>query len=170
MFVTLVSAENYTSFSHNNIYQVTENRKLVGAERKFVSFIKEYGKEYNTKEEYVRRLAIFARNLVRAAEHQALDPTAVHGVTPFMDLSPEEFETRFTGLRPSRSGRGAGDGFMNSEGIRPEAPRLDVRGLPKSFDWREKGAVTDVKMQVYHYFRFVLVVILVTSLICTLYF
>ncbi|XP_010688493.1 probable cysteine protease RD19D [Beta vulgaris subsp. vulgaris] len=147
MFVTLVSAENYTSFSHNNIYQVTENRKLVGAERKFVSFIKEYGKEYNTKEEYVRRLAIFARNLVRAAEHQALDPTAVHGVTPFMDLSPEEFETRFTGLRPSRSGRGAGDGFMNSEGLRPEAPRLDVRGLPKSFDWREKGAVTDVKMQ-----------------------
>ncbi|KAF7124691.1 hypothetical protein RHSIM_Rhsim12G0119400 [Rhododendron simsii] len=39
------------------------------------------GKEYWTREEYVRRLWIFAKNLVRAAEHQALDPIAVHGVT-----------------------------------------------------------------------------------------
>lgn len=144
-FIPLVIGQNY-NISYNNIYQVTDNRKLVGAERKFVSFMREYGKEYSTREEYVRRLAIFARNLVRAAEHQALDPTATHGVTPFMDLSPEEFETAFMGLKPNRDGRG-GWGAMNNGGPGAVAPRMDVRGLPKSFDWREKGAVTDVKMQ-----------------------
>ncbi|CAO2841749.1 unnamed protein product [Amaranthus hypochondriacus] len=106
--------------------------------------MREYGKEYSSREEYVKRLAIFARNLVRAADHQALDPTAIHGVTPFMDLSPKEFEMTFMGLRPDSGG----DGLVNGEKLGPhEAPRLDVRGLPNSFDWREKGAVTDVKTQ-----------------------
>ncbi|KAL2927386.1 putative cysteine protease RD19D [Bienertia sinuspersici] len=137
----IVSGENnQTTISHNNIYQVVENRKLIGVERKFVSFIKEYGKEYTTREEYVRRMAIFAGNLVRAAEHQALDPTAVHGVTPYMDLDPEEFEMMFTGLKPGTSG--SGGGLRNGDSARAEAPRLDVRGLPRSFDWREKGAGT----------------------------
>lgn len=144
-FLPIVRANNYSTITHNNIYKVTENRKLVGAERKFVSFMREYGKEYSSREEYVKRLAIFARNLVRAADHQALDPTAIHGVTPFMDLSPKEFEMTFMGLRPDSGG----DGLVNGEKLGPhEAPRLDVRGLPNSFDWREKGAVTDVKTQV----------------------
>ncbi|KAH9617997.1 hypothetical protein KSS87_022342 [Heliosperma pusillum] len=133
--VTRVTSQNYTN---NKIYQVTENRnKLIGAsERKFVSFIREHGKSYGTREEYVHRLGIFTKNLVRAAEHQALDPSANHGVTPFMDLSPEEFQAMFTGLNTG------GRVFRFRE-----AARLDVTGLPPSFDWREKGAVTHVKMQ-----------------------
>jgi len=127
------------------IYEVTGNRKLVGAERRFVRFMREYGKEYSSREEYAHRLGVFARNLVKAAEHQALDPTAVHGVTPFMDLTQEEFESMYLGLRPGNEARepvnGLGSGFE-------EAPRLDVSGLHESFDWREEGAVTDVKMQV----------------------
>lgn len=133
--VIVVSAEKLPS--NNNIYQVTENRNLVGVEGKFVSFIKEHGKSYATREEYVRRLGIFTKNLARAVEHQALDPSAKHGVTPFMDLDEEEFEALFTGLK---------GGFRDS-GLGGEAKRLDVKGLPKSFDWRDKGAVTDVKMQ-----------------------
>ncbi|XP_021725065.1 probable cysteine protease RD19D [Chenopodium quinoa] len=144
-YIAVVKAQNYSNSHNNYIYQVTEDRNLVGVEGKFVSFMREHGKEYSTREEYVKRLAIFSKNLVRAAEHQVLDPSAVHGVTPFMDLSPEEFETAFMGLKPNfdhHSGWGA-----NGASADAVAPRLDVRGLPKSFDWREKGAVTDVKMQ-----------------------
>ncbi|KAL9242276.1 hypothetical protein vseg_016293 [Gypsophila vaccaria] len=100
--------------------------------------MQEHGKSYSTREEYVRRMAIFAKNLVRAAEHQALDPSAMHGVTPFMDLDPTEFQALFTGLNRGAAEENGGFGV---------AARLDVRGLPKSFDWRAKGAVTDVKMQ-----------------------
>lgn len=101
--------------------------------------MKKYGKSYATQEEYMHRLGIFAKNLIRAAEHQALDPTAVHGITPFSDLSEEEFERLYTGVK-------GGFGFAN--GIVETAPPLEVRDLPESFDWREKGAITDVKMQV----------------------
>ncbi|CAK9143017.1 unnamed protein product [Ilex paraguariensis] len=139
-----------------NIYQVTENpipahRKFIpnnhllgtASELRFKSFMEKYGKTYSTTEEYVHRLGIFAGNLIRAAEHQALDPTAVHGVTQFSDLSEEEFETMFMGVKG-----GDGGGGTQLSGITIKAAAMEVRGLPESFDWRERGAVSEVKMQV----------------------
>ncbi|XP_058182033.1 probable cysteine protease RD19D [Rhododendron vialii] len=129
------------------ILQVIDNghhhHHLLGThtERHFRGFVRDYGKEYPTREEYVRRLGIFAENLVRAAEHQALDPTAVHGITPFSDLSAEEFEAMYLGVR------GGGGGAQLVNGVRGTAEEMEVEGLPESFDWREKGAVTEVKMQ-----------------------
>lgn len=125
------------------IFQVTEHNPLLTTERRFHIFIRKYGKSYSTREEYARRLGIFAGNLARAAEHQALDPTAVHGVTPFSDLSPEEFEMLYTGVRGGGSSLGS-----SSNGVASAvATEEEVNGLPESFDWREKGAVTEVKMQ-----------------------
>ena len=40
----------------------------------------------------------------RASRHQRLDPSAVHGVTKFSDLTPDEFRDRLLGLRKSRGG------------------------------------------------------------------
>jgi cathepsin F len=113
---------------------------LLGTEKEFKIFMDKYGKTYSTRQEYMHRLGVFAKNMVRAAEHQALDPTAVHGVTPFSDLSEEEFERMYTGVR---GGPGLSEG-----GERSTVQLMDVSGLPESFDWREKGAVTEVKMQV----------------------
>ncbi|KAL6010369.1 putative cysteine protease rd19d [Asimina triloba] len=132
------------------IFQVTEpydrtssrfeSRGVSAAtERSFRVFMKKYGKEYSTREEYVHRLGVFAKNLVRAAQHQALDPGALHGVTPFFDLSEEEFETRFMGL--SRGGASS----SHDAATPPFGPA--AYGLPENFDWREKGAVTQVKFQ-----------------------
>ena len=65
------------------------------------------------------------------------------GVTRFSDLTPEEFAAEFLGTR------------VTSEQIarrkaHPSANHLEelpTEGLPMSFDWREKGAVTPVKNQ-----------------------
>ncbi|KAL0298876.1 UNVERIFIED_CONTAM: putative cysteine protease RD19D [Sesamum radiatum] len=129
------------------ILQVTENYHanyhLLGtaAELRFKSFMLEYGKEYPTRAEYLHRLGIFAKNLIRAAEHQAMDPTAVHGVTQFSDLSEKEFEGMYMGVK------GGGGGAALWENGVAAAAELEVGDLPESFDWREEGAVTDVKMQ-----------------------
>ncbi|KAL9271152.1 putative cysteine protease RD19D [Drosera capensis] len=129
------------------IHQVTENDNDgvgVGTEMMFARFVAEYGKEYGTREEYVKRMGIFARNVVRAGEHQAMDPAARHGVTEFMDLTEEEFERMYMGLGVE------GVGVMTAEvgrGGVGEGGEVEVEGLPESFDWREKGAVTEVKMQ-----------------------
>ncbi|XP_043700142.1 probable cysteine protease RD19D [Telopea speciosissima] len=128
------------------IYQVTDdqrNQKFTGGwrpgtEKQFHIFMENYGKKYSTREEYLHRLGVFAKNIVRAAENQVLDPTAVHGVTPFSDLSQDEFENMFTGLRV---------GSPLNELVSSTAPSLEVDGLPTNYDWREKGAVTEVKKQ-----------------------
>lgn len=124
------------------ILQVTDNHHLLGtaAEHQFKSFIQEFGKEYPTREEYLHRLGVFAKNLIRAVEHQAMDPTAVHGVTQFSDLSAEEFERMYMGVKG-----GATASPWENDVV---AEEMEVGGLPESFDWREKGAVTEVKTQV----------------------
>lgn len=146
----LTCALTVSAFRDTIIAQVTNDpnfsghRRLGRNEREFHSFIQKYGKRYSTREEYLHRLEIFAGNMIKAAEHQALDPTAVHGVTPFSDLSEEEFERMYTGMKSG----GGGAHSMNAGGVEAEvAPPLEVDGLPESFDWREKGAVTEVKMQ-----------------------
>ncbi|KAL9388493.1 hypothetical protein Peur_017098 [Populus x canadensis] len=147
--VSVAVTDLYDNPQDPTILQVTDNptldnRKfmknglnLLGTEEKFKMFIKEHNKEYATREEYVHRFGIFGNNLIRAVEHQALDPTAIHGVTPFMDLTEEEFERMYAGV--------LGGGTVPVE--KGSVSFMDASGLPDSFDWREKGAVTDVKIQ-----------------------
>jgi cathepsin F len=109
---------------------------LLDVERHFKSFIEKFGKVYATAEEYAHRLAVFERNLVRAVSHQALDPSAVHGITKFSDLTEEEFTQQYLGLKPPS--------FLKTTN---QAPVLPTNDLPDDFDWREHGAVTEVKDQ-----------------------
>ncbi|CAN6183374.1 unnamed protein product [Urochloa humidicola] len=114
-------------------------------EAQFAAFVRRHGRRYSGPDEYALRLRVFAANLARAAAHQALDPTARHGVTPFSDLTREEFEARFTGVRAG------GDVQRLVRGSATPAATLateaEVARLPASFDWRDKGAVTGVKTQ-----------------------
>ena len=133
--------EDRQSIIQETARKLIEDSKFLGTEKQFKIFMENYGKNYSTREEYLHRLGIFAKNMIRAAEHQAMDPTAIHGVTPFSDLSEEEFERLYTGMR-------GGLGMNREVAAGGEAPPLEVEGLPENFDWRKKGAVTEVKMQV----------------------
>ncbi|KAG9441908.1 hypothetical protein H6P81_017762 [Aristolochia fimbriata] len=130
-------------FEDPRIVQVTDKKnnnlnRLLGTEKQFQIFVQKYGKEYKSRGEYLHRLSIFAKNMARAAEHQALDPSAVHGVTPFSDLSESEFEVQFTGLK---TGKKYSAFRLASRQAAPSS------SFPENFDWREKGAVTGVKFQ-----------------------
>jgi C1A family cysteine protease len=59
-----------------------------------------FGKSYESKEEEKLRFEIFQDNLKLIEERNAKD-TAQHGITKFADLSPSEFEKRFTNYRPN---------------------------------------------------------------------
>lgn len=112
---------------------------LLGAEHHFSLFKRKFGKSYASKEEHDHRFRVFKANLRRAQRHQALDPSATHGVTQFSDLTPSEFRRSFLGLRGRRLGLPADAN---------KAPILPTDGLPTDFDWRDHGAVTEVKNQV----------------------
>ncbi|RRT65536.1 hypothetical protein B296_00019606 [Ensete ventricosum] len=122
------------------ILQVVDGEKgelALSAEAHFASFVRRFGKTYADEEERALRFKVFKANLRRAARHQRLDPTAVHGVTKFSDLTPAEFRRAYLGLRRP--------GALKSS---HEAPILPTDDLPTDFDWRDYGAITGVKNQV----------------------
>jgi len=105
----------------------------------FLDFQKTYGKSYSDAE-FPKRLAIFSNNLERVnklnAEHILLGGEAVHGVTQFLDLTPEEFKAIYLTYVP------------RNETEVEHRPLLELDGpLASTVDWRTKGAVTPVKDQ-----------------------
>ncbi|XP_019153149.1 PREDICTED: cysteine proteinase 15A-like [Ipomoea nil] len=120
-----------------------EDDALLNADHHFTLFKSKYGKSYATQEEHDYRLSVFKANLRRAKRHQLLDPSAVHGVTKFSDLTPKEFRRTFLGIRKSSSGKRK----LKLPADAHAAEILPTSDLPSDFDWRDYGAVTGVKDQ-----------------------
>lgn len=103
----------------------------------FTRFMKDYSKTYETREEFSKRLGIFADNLDRVSEqnrlHVLAGGDAVFGITKFSDLSPEEFKKFYLGYVPSKTNK-----------VRTVA---NVSDVANDIDWTTKGAVTAVKDQ-----------------------
>ena len=78
----------------------------------------------------------------QALRHQSFDPSAIHGVTQFSDLTLSEFREAFLGLGRNR---------LRLPVDTNTASILLTENLPIHFDWRERGAVTAVKNQVPYY-------------------
>lgn len=88
------------------------------------------------------RYEIFKDNLKYIDEHNAAADAGVHsfrlGLNRFADLTNEEYRATYLGTKPVGTRRGrVGDRYKVGEG----------ESLPDSIDWREKGAVAEVKDQ-----------------------
>ncbi|KAA8536062.1 hypothetical protein F0562_028540 [Nyssa sinensis] len=118
------------------IRQVVDEDRLLNADHHFSLFKRRFGKSYATQEEHDYRFAVFKANLGRAKRLQKLDPSAIHGVTQFSDMTPAEFRRNHLGLKRLRLPADAN-----------KAPILPTNDLPSDFDWRDHGAVTSVKNQ-----------------------
>ncbi|XP_043712255.1 cysteine protease RD19A-like [Telopea speciosissima] len=138
---TVSSASDVSSNDESEdlmIRQVVPNEDdlQLDVESHFISFKRRFRKTYATPEEHAYRLGVFNANLRRARRHQKIDPTAVHGITQFSDLTPKEFRRNHLGLKRLRLPSDA-----------QKAPLLPTNDLPTDFDWRDHGAVTAVKNQ-----------------------
>ncbi|XP_065793885.1 cathepsin F isoform X1 [Muntiacus reevesi] len=103
----------------------------------FKDFVTTYNRTYDSKEEASWRMSVFASNMVRAQKIQALDRgTAQYGVTKFSDLTEEEFRTVY--LNPL---------LKDAPGRSRRLAQPGTSAPPPQWDWRNKGAVTDVKDQ-----------------------
>jgi len=105
----------------------------------FKLFQTKFGKKYSSDSEWAERAGIFAQNLetvhMRNKAEIMAGGDAVHGVTKFMDLTPDEFSQQYMGYIARNE----------SKVIRTD---VHIDGpLADDVDWRTKGAVTEVKDQ-----------------------
>jgi len=104
------------------------------AQRSFAEFVRKFGKSYSA-DEYALRLTNFKASLERIAKQNALGG-ATFGINKFSDMSTAEFRENV---------------LMEPVAIaekRFAAPATPLNpGLPTSYDWRDKNAVTPVKDQ-----------------------
>ncbi|CAK7346288.1 unnamed protein product [Dovyalis caffra] len=136
---TLASTVSPNDLDDPLIRQVVSDGEdhLLNAEHHFTTFKSKFGKTYATQEEHDYRFGVFKANLLRAKKNQMVDPTAAHGVTKFSDLTPKEFRRQFLGLKRK----------LRLPTDANKAPILPTSDLPTDFDWRDHGAVTNVKDQ-----------------------
>ncbi|PSS16062.1 Actinidain like [Actinidia chinensis var. chinensis] len=104
----------------------------------FESWLIRHGKSYNALGEKERRFEIFKENLRFVDEHNAdMNRSYRVGLNQFADLTDEEYRSMYLGTKISPRRTNVSDRYKPQVGDQ----------LPDSIDWREKGAVVDIKNQ-----------------------
>jgi len=110
----------------------------------FNEFILKYQKAYTSIEEYNNKYLIFEKNFHAINEIQSLHKPEVSsfefGISPFMDMKPEEFKAQYLNLNVDHIKRLK---FLHEH----NALTAESNDAPVAHDWREHGAVSDVKNQ-----------------------
>eukprot|EP00922_Rhytidocystis_sp_ex-Travisia-forbesii_P020403 GHVS01030022.1.p1 GENE.GHVS01030022.1~~GHVS01030022.1.p1 ORF type:complete len:499 (+),score=97.65 GHVS01030022.1:23-1498(+) len=105
-------------------------------EEEFSLFVKTFGKLYDTATRHLR-YAIFKKNVYFLHSHNSQGKTYKVRMNQFGDLTYEEFKANYLGLKPKRHSLGVDLSLL-------EVVDADV---PKNWDWKEKGCVSEVKDQ-----------------------
>ncbi|KAL9254969.1 Senescence-specific cysteine protease SAG39-like protein [Drosera capensis] len=99
----------------------------------------QYGRTYKDDVEKARRFEIFKRNVELIDAHNQMDKGFTLGENSFTDLSDEEFQATYTGLKGIENL----ESMYNSASFKYE----NITSAPASVDWVAKGAVTPIKHQ-----------------------
>ncbi|XP_022236887.1 cathepsin S-like [Limulus polyphemus] len=130
--ITLVTSVVAASF-HTDLDQQWTNFKSV------------YKKQYDVKEEGVRRL-VFEENVARIAKHNLEADLGIQayqlGLNIYADLTSEEFVKQIVGFRRFNQTRKIKDAFISPRNVM----------IPDEVDWRDKKVVTEVKDQGSEYY------------------
>eukprot|EP00349_Pseudokeronopsis_sp_Brazil_P002686 CAMPEP_0202960856 /NCGR_PEP_ID=MMETSP1396-20130829/5005_1 /ASSEMBLY_ACC=CAM_ASM_000872 /TAXON_ID= /ORGANISM="Pseudokeronopsis sp., Strain Brazil" /LENGTH=344 /DNA_ID=CAMNT_0049680349 /DNA_START=16 /DNA_END=1050 /DNA_ORIENTATION=+ len=106
-------------------------------EMEFVNFIATYGRRFGTKAEYLYRLNIFTDKYRLIQEHNSDSANKYKlGVNKFMDFSDDEWENLLTYREE----------VVDEERV-VGADMEVLASAPETHDWREYGALTEVKDQ-----------------------
>ncbi|XP_057516893.1 cysteine proteinase mucunain-like [Amaranthus tricolor] len=144
MLLVFASALDMSIISKNQQKNVNEPAGRTEDEVKdlYESWLVKYGKNYNGIGEKERRFQVFKDNLRFIDQQNSENRSYKLGLNRFADLTNQEYRSMYLGTRLNtnrhRSNRSKSSRY---------AYRLEGDNLPKSIDWRQKGAVVPVKDQ-----------------------
>ncbi|XP_071963197.1 cathepsin L-like [Antedon mediterranea] len=121
---------------HVPLMKDTEEKVDLSYMDDFMKWLEKYSKDYAAEPDMVRyRYKIFAKNMKKIEEYQKNEQgTAIYGPTKFADLTDEEFKQYLSGeMKPS--------------GKPMKQATIPNTEAPDAFDWRDHGAVSEVKNQ-----------------------
>lgn len=107
--------------------------------RLFESWVERHGKIYHNIEEKLHRFEVFRDNLDHIDETNKKVQNYWLGLNEFSDMTHDEFKKKYLGLNAELPKTGKALEFSYKD--------VQFEALPKSVDWRKKGAVTPVKNQ-----------------------
>ncbi|CDP07460.1 unnamed protein product [Coffea canephora] len=111
----------------------------------FENWCKQHGKTYPSEEEKQYRLRVFEDNYDYVTKHNSLaNSTYTLSLNAFADLTHHEFKAKYLGFSASADGLIRLNRGSSSIGASGAVGKYDI---PSSLDWRNKGAVTNVKDQ-----------------------
>ena len=129
-------ALNALPSSVNLASQLTLEQTIDNIEVEFQNYAANYGKNYETVEDYQTRLAIFRQNKIKNAQLNAQNSGAEFGITQFSDWTLEEFKAI----------QGAKDIDLSEFPEQFEEIELE-QAVNGPIDWRSQGKVNAVKNQ-----------------------
>lgn len=137
-FVYLINANDMFYNNNNN-----NNDTDAEVKRIYEIWLAEHGKIYNGLGEQGKRFEIFKDNLRFIEEHNnSKNQTYVLGLNRFADLTNEEYRTIFLGTKSDARRR-----LVESKNASHHYVFRASDSVPKSVDWRKKGAVAPIKDQ-----------------------
>ena len=116
-------------------------KDMLSVELQFAAFEKKFGKTYVGEEERHFRMSVFSNNLKIVDYYNSKQSSFVLGITPFIDLSNDEFRERFA------SNTAFEKKAKSVESSSSQQTSQDYSSLPRSIDWRAKNVVSSVKDQ-----------------------
>ncbi|XP_074313087.1 cysteine protease XCP2-like [Silene latifolia] len=103
----------------------------------FNSWMSKHERRYNSLEERLLKFEVFIDNLKHIDQRNKEISNYWLGLNEFADLTHVEFKNKYLGLKVAETRRELSEDFVYR----------DVASIPKSVDWRKKGAVAPVKNQ-----------------------
>ncbi|CAE7258158.1 RD21A [Symbiodinium sp. CCMP2592] len=114
-------------------------------EDEFGSFVRKFEKHYDSPEEEEIRRNIFCDRLAWIKKRNSENHEYTVGVTPFADLSPDEFRSTY-GMSAKYMNASISEIWGGLEEVNDHSLRRST-AAPSSVDWRREGAVSAVQNQ-----------------------
>ena len=116
-----------------------ESKEFIAGIQAWTTWKAKHNKQYPSASEETFRMQVFLKNFIKIQKHNAKkDAGYTMALNNFADLTPEEFQASFTSAP-----------YLQAALAAPRyAPMMLMSSdLPKSVDWRQKGAVNTPKHQ-----------------------